>query len=183
MKTKIIKRIWIVPEEKDSTFSLTLINRICMMVSSFNISSFSLEISEQYQYPIEDSPHYHIKVDVEIDMHDSDEEEFEIKMIEAFEAEFSDTANKYCARATSNYYASFDDSFSYKGFVDVNFSTNADSPFIGPFFAILAFGLYNEAILNCYPEWRTTYWGLNIHNPDNNQEDKTIKTDKQKECF
>ena len=123
------KEIWVMPEEKDEEFSLVLIKRLHSFVESFNIEAFTLEISEKYS--TEGTPHFHMKVG------------------------FGLSIDLPCNEMRISYDASANN-VTYHG--SMNIIVGADAP--GPIRLVLtamAFGLYDEAICQFYPEWVTDY--------------------------
>ena len=157
-RIKITKKIWVVPDKKDEVFSLVLIERICASAPSFDVFNFSLEISEQYD--IEDSPHYHTKVDISIETMDEIGERIEIE--EAMLLEETQPEMTYYSEITSNYSATLDcDTFF--GEVKIVVSTNEIlESFILQVLGSMAFGLYDEAVRVHYPEYETIYYGFHI---------------------
>jgi hypothetical protein len=127
------KEIWVMPEEKDETFSLALVERIYNIAKSLKVEAFTIEISEKYV--TEENPHFHMK------------------------AGFGLCIDLPGDRIRVGYTASANNT-TYGGIIQIEVRAEAPSP-IGIILVAMAFGLYDEAIRQFYPEWTTDY---NINN-------------------
>jgi len=129
------QEIWVMPEKKDEDFSLVLIERVYKIAKSLKVDAMTLEISEQYDD--EETPHFHMKVGWGpcIDLSSN-----EMKV---------------------NYTASEDNGthsgeIQHSGEIHIEFCADSPCP-VGAILTTIAFGLYDEAIREFYPEWTTDY--------------------------
>lgn len=126
----MIKRVWVMPEQRDEDFSLELINRFGFLAKSLGVSAFSIEICEKYQN--EETPHYHMKVEIGICI--------DLPGEIGVNAFYSAAANRE----------------TYKGEMNIRLRVHCPNSLCLVLAATL-FSYYDECIREYYKEWETKY--------------------------
>ena len=123
------KEIWEMAKE-DEKFSMILIEKVSGVAKSLKVEDLIIEISEKYDD--EKTPHFHMKVG------------------------FGSTIDLPADNMLISYTASQNSGINYVGSIYIEVCANAHTP-IGKILATLTFGLYDDAIRQFYPEWKTDY--------------------------
>jgi hypothetical protein len=123
------------PEKRDETFTLALVEEIKRFARAFGIYSFDLEIKEKYTD--ESTPHYHCHISSD-----------GLLGGPATETSVTYTATKTDENRVKETHA---------GEVTLRLKTTGGSATKDLYIILGAFPLYHECVVEYYPEWKTLY--------------------------